>query len=114
MRSIFYEAKKHLSFRETWVGYILAVGFLIISVKNTVYTIPDVAEQWNNIFQDIYTYGATLSAFLVAIGISRLMCYEHERKTDAILYTATNGRRISFLSKMGFAVLYKTEWAYQV
>ena len=106
MRSIFYEAKKHLSFRETWVGYILAVGFLIISVKNTVYTIPDVAEQWNNIFQDIYTYGATLSAFLVAIGISRLMCYEHERKTDAILYTATNGRRISFLSKMGFAVLY--------
>ena len=82
MRSIFYEAKKHLSFRETWVGYILAVGFLIISVKNTVYTIPDVAEQWNNIFQDIYTYGATLSAFLVAIGISRLMCYEHEKKTD--------------------------------
>ena len=80
MRSVFYEAKKHLSFRETWVGYILAVGFLIISVKNTVYTIPDVAEQWNNIFQDIYTYGATLSAFLVAIGISRIMCYEHERR----------------------------------
>ena len=50
MRSVFYEAKKHLSFRETWVGYILAVGFLIISVKNTVYTIPDTAEQWNSIF----------------------------------------------------------------
>lgn len=106
MRSVLYEAKKHISFRETWVGYILAVGFLCIALKNTAYTIPDVAGQWNSLFQDIYVYGATLSAFLVAIGISRLMCYEHERKTDALLYTATNGRSISFLSKIGFAVMY--------
>ena len=86
------ETKKHLSFREARVGALIALGFLILML--------------NGIFQDIRTYGATLTAFLLVTGLSRLMCYERERKTDALLFTAANGKKIVFFSKTGFAALY--------
>ena len=106
MRSILCEAKKHLSFRETWVGYILGLGYLILSLKVTTETIPNIGQRWYAIYQNIYSYGAMLSAFLTVIGISRLMCYEHERKTDALICTAAEGRRTSFSSKIGFVAMY--------
>ena len=100
------ETKKHLSFREAWVGALIALAFLILMFQNTVYPAPDVSEQWNIVFQNIRTYGATLTAFLLVTGLSRLMCYERERKTDALLFTAANGKKIVFFSKTGFAALY--------
>ena len=100
------ETKKHLSFREARVGALIALGFLILMLKNTVYETADVAEQWNGVFQDIRTYESTLTAFLLVTGLSRLMCYERERKTDALLFTAANGKKIVFFSKTGFAALY--------
>ena len=106
MRTILHEAKKSLSFRETWVGVLIALGFLILMLKISIYETADVSEQWNGVFQDIRTYGATLTAFLLVTGLSRLMCYERERKTDALLFTAANGRKITFFSKIGFASLY--------
>ena len=95
MRTVFCEAKKHLSFREAWAGYLIALGFLILMLKNTVYETADVSEQWFGMYQDIRTYGATLTAFLLVTGLSRLMCCERERKTDALLFTAADGRKIS-------------------
>ena len=106
MHTNLVEAKKHLSFREAWVGALIALGFLILMLKNMVYPAPDVSEQWNIVFQNIRTYGATLTAFLIVTGLSRLMCYERERKTDELLFTATNGKKIVFFSKTGFAALY--------
>ena len=106
MRSILCEAKKHLSFRETWVGYILGIGYLLLSLKVTEETVPNIGQRWYSMYQNIYSYGAMLSAFLVVICISRLMCYERERKTDALLYTAANGRKITFWSKIGFAAIF--------
>ncbi len=106
MRIVLCEAKKHLSFREAWAGYLIALGFLILMLKNTVYETADVSEQWFGMYQDIRTYGATLTAFLLVMGLSRLMCCERERKTDALLFTAADGRKITFFSKIGFAALY--------
>lgn len=106
MRSILFEAKKHLSFREPWVGYILGLGYLLLSLYVTKETIPDIGQRWCSMYQNIYSYGATLSAFLVVVCISRLMCYEQEQKTDALLYTAANGRNITFWSKIGFTAIF--------
>lgn len=106
MRFLLCEAKKHLSFREALVGYLIGLGFLILMLKNTVYETADVSEQWFGLFQNIRTYGATLTAFLLVTGLSRLMCCERERNTDALMFTAADGRKITFFSKIGFAALY--------
>lgn len=111
MRLVLDEARKHRAFREAWVGYILAaIYFLLCVYQNRVPIVPvNPAQNWQNWFlvqQDIYSYGATLTAFLLAIGLPRLVCYEKERRTDSLIGTAERGCRFTWRAKVIFTVFY--------
>ena len=56
--------------------------------------------------QNIYSYGATLTAFLLAVGLPRLVCCEREYRTDDLVGTAALGRRYTWRAKTAFTVLY--------
>ena len=106
MRHILYEIKKHVSFRETWVAYALGIGYLISSMWNYRDLTGNVQQAWYRWHQHIWLYGANLAMFLVIIGMSRIMSYERERRTDSVLLTTARGRNKLFFSKIGFAAIY--------
>jgi hypothetical protein len=97
------EWKKHNTFREAWVGYILGFAFLLVSL----YMARSSSElKWFGVQQNIYTYGATLTAFLIVIGLSRLFCYERERNMDCLLRSMKDGLSGSYTSKVVLTVQY--------
>ena len=63
-------------------------------------------QNWNFVQQNIYSYGATLTAFLLAVGLPRLVCCEKEYRTDDLVGTAALGRRYTWRAKTAFTVLY--------
>ena len=63
-------------------------------------------QNWNFVQQNIYSYGATLTAFLLAVGLPRLVCCEKEYRTDKLVGTAALGRRYTWRAKTAFTVLY--------
>ena len=63
-------------------------------------------QNWNFVQQNIYSYGATLTAFLLAVGLPRLVCCEREYRTDDLVGTAALGRRYTWRAKTAFTVLY--------
>ena len=69
MRHIANELKKHVSFRETWVGYILGTFYLVSALAAYWDTIQYAPQRWLGMFQNINLYGSNFSAFLVIIGI---------------------------------------------
>lgn len=106
---IWDEAKKHQGFRETWVGYLLGGLFLLICLykeKSGFITAAPPWQNWYQVHQNIYTYGGTLTAFLLAIGLPRLICYEKERKTDGLIRTSDMGCLYTWKSKVMFTILY--------
>lgn len=106
MRHIANELKKHVSFRETWVGYILGTFYLVSALAAYWDTVQYAPQRWHGMFNNIELYGSNFSAFLVIIGIARIMCYERERNTDVLLFTSAYGKRKAFFSKIGFATAY--------
>lgn len=106
MRYILYEIKKHVSFRETWVAYALGIGYLIANMWNSSDFTGNVQQAWYVWHQHIWLFGANLAMFLVIIGMSRIMSYERERRTDSVLLTTARGRNKLFFSKIGFAAIY--------
>lgn len=102
MRLVIDELRKHRSFREVWIGYLLGGTFLFISMWQAI----PFATDWFMIQQDIYTYGATLTAFLIVIGLSRLFCYETECRTDSVVGTSNNGSFLTWKSKVTATVIY--------
>ncbi len=97
------EWKKHRTFREAWVGYLLGFAFLLLSLYMES---SSSGLKWFGVQQDIYTYGATLTAFLIVIGLSRLFCYERERNTSCLLRTTKNGLTNSYAAKISLTVQY--------
>lgn len=89
MQLVLSEARKQRSFREAWVGYLLAI--LLLSVF--IYSDSEGLKYggWYSIQQDIHRYVGVLTAFLLVIGLSRLMCYETEQKTAGLVGTAAHG-----------------------
>ncbi len=106
MRYILYEIKKHVSFRETWVAYALGIGYLILGMRNYRDLTGNVQQAWYGWHQYIWLFGANLAMFLVIIGMSRIMSYERERRTDSVLLTTARGRNKLFFSRIGFAAIY--------
>ena len=102
MQFILDETRKHCSFREVWVGYLLGAIFLLISIFQDI----QFETRWFIIQQDIYAYGATLTAFLIAIGLSRLFCYEQERGTAGLIKTTKIGTFQVWKEKFIFSVVY--------
>ncbi len=97
------EWKKHCTFREVWIGYLLGFAFLSLSL----YMEKDSSSlKWFGVQQNIYTYGATLTAFLIVIGLSRIFCYERERNTSCLLRTAKNGLMGTYAAKIILTVQY--------
>ncbi len=109
MWSVLDEAKKHRAFRESWVAYILGGLFLLMSLyiemDNGNAMVP-AWRNWYSIQQNIYSYGASLTAFLLAVGLPRLVCYEKECKTDSLIRTSEIGCFYTWKSKVVFTVAY--------
>lgn len=111
MRLVFDEAKKHRAFREVWIGYILGGLFLLLCLYRENSSIITRAPTWQNWYvaqQNIYSYGATLTAFLLAIGLPRLICYEKESKIDSLIRTSDIGCFYTWKSKVLFTIIYCT------
>ena len=105
------EARKHRAFREVWVEYQLSGLYLqqgqYTEISDQNYSVHyDAQQKWNFVQQNIYSYGATLTAFLLAVGLPRLVCCEREYRTDDLVGTAALGRRYTWRAKTAFTVLY--------
>lgn len=104
MWSVLGEAKKHRAFREAWVAYILGGIFLLISFYQSG---TDASYyKWIIVQQNIYSFGATLTAFLIAVGLPHLICYESERRTDSLIRTSDIGCFYTWKSKVLFTIIY--------
>lgn len=119
MQLIWNEARKQRAFREVWVGYLLAALFLSVFIYTDsgdltsvfIYAdsgglTVDLKISWFLIQQDIRRYVGALTAFLLVIGLSRLMCYETERNTSGLIGTAAHGPSLTWSAKAGLAILY--------
>ena len=105
------EARKHRAFREVWVAYLLGGLYLLLGLYTEIsdqnYSVRyDAQQKWWFVQQNIYSYGATLTAFLLAVGLPRLVCCEREYQTDDLVGTAALGRRYTWRAKTAFTVLY--------
>ena len=105
MQGFLCEITKHRTFREVWIAYGIAAVFLVLFLSTTE-SISDPRLRWWFVQQDIYTYGATLTALLITVGLPRLICYEWERKMIGLICTANQGRLVTWRSKALFSVLY--------
>ena len=115
MQLIWNEARKQRAFREVWVGYLLAALLLSVflyadsgdlTAHLTVDLAVDLKISWYLIQQDIHRYVGALTAFLLVIGLSRLMCYETERNTSGLIGTAAHGPSLTWSAKAGLSILY--------
>lgn len=107
MQLIWNEARKQRAFREVWVGYLLAALFLsVFFYTDSGDLTVDLNNSWFLIQQDIHRYVGALTAFLLAIGLSRLMCYETERNTSGLIGTAAHGPSLTWSAKAGLSILY--------
>ena len=105
------EARKHRAFREVWVAYLLGGLYLLLGLYTEISeqnysALYDAQQKWLFVQQNIYSYGATLTAFLLAVGLPRLVCCEKEYRTDKLVGTAALGRRYTWRAKTAFTVLY--------
>lgn len=99
------------AFREVWVAYLLGGLYLLLGLYTEIseqnYSVLyDAQQKWNFVQQNIYSYGATLTAFLLAVGLPRLVCCEREYRTDDLVGTAALGRLCTWRAKTAFTVLY--------
>ena len=90
------EARKHRAFREVWVAYLLGGLYLLLGLYTEIsdqnYSVRyDAQQKWWFVQQNIRSYGATLTAFLLAVGLPRLVCCEREYRTDDLVGTAALG-----------------------
>ena len=90
------EARKHRAFREVWVAYLLGGLYLLLGLYTEIsdqnYSVRyDAQQKWWFVQQNIRSYGATLTAFLLAVGLPRLVCCEREYRTDDL--AGTHGER---------------------
>ena len=105
MRSILAEARKQRAFREAWIGVLLAVLFLTLFLSMDSADLGS-QDSWYLIQQDIHRYVGVLTAFLLVIGLSRLMCYETEQKTSGLIGTTARGPFSTWGAKAGLSFLY--------
>ena len=87
------EARKHRAFREVRVAYLLGGLYLLLGLYTEISeqnysALYDAQQKWLFVQQNIYSYGATLTAFLLAVGLPRLVCCEKEYRTDKLVGTA--------------------------
>ena len=114
------EIRKHRSFREVWIAYLLGAIFffaltwlesgdlrMLHSYSSSSAQNPHVyAQGWLSIQQNIRIYGASLTAFLIVIGLARLACYEKEQRTESLIRVSGEGPLISWCAKVIFTVGY--------
>lgn len=105
MQLVLSEARKQRSFREVWVGYLLAILLLSVFIYSDSGELR-MNSSWFQIQQDIHRYVGVLTAFLLVIGLSRLMCYETEQKTAGLIGAAAYGPSLTWWAKAGLSFLY--------
>ena len=92
------EARKHRAFREVWVAYLLGGLYLLLGLYTEIsdqnYSVRyDAQQKWWFVQQNIRSYGATLTAFLLAVGLPRLVCCEHGETISIHIENNTSVRR---------------------
>lgn len=110
MQLVLNEARKQRSFREVWVGCLLAILFLSVFIYSDSWdlNLNPGPIAWFQLQQDIHRYVGVLTAFLLVIGLSRLMCYETEQRTAGLVGTAAYGPSLTWRAKVGLSLLYCT------
>lgn len=106
MRLVFDEAKKHRAFREAWIGYILGGLYLLLAIWQFGPVTSDYWGTWYSVQQDIYAYGANFTAFLLVVGLPRLVCYERENRTESLIRVSNIGCFYTWKSKALYSVFY--------
>lgn len=104
MWSIRDELRKHRAFREVWVGYLLGAAYFLFTLRQ--YSRYGFPSSWFGIQQDIYCYGNLLTAFLIVMGLPRLMCCEQEYGTVHMIRVSERGIFLVWRSKALFAIGY--------
>jgi len=97
MWSIRDELRKHRAFREVWAGYLLGAGYFLFNLRQ--YSRYGFPSSWFEIQQDIYCYGNLLTAFLIVMGLPRLMCCEQEYGTVHTIRVSERGTFLVWRSK---------------
>lgn len=98
------EWRKHRAFREVWAGYLLGGAYLLFNlIQYWRYGSP---SSWFEIQQDIYLYGNMLTAFLIVMGLPRLMCCEQEYGTVHTIRVSERGTSLVWRSKALFTIVY--------
>ena len=110
MQLLFAEARKHRAFREAWIGYIIAGIYLLLilssSYEDFAYPLYDFQQRWFSVQQNIRIFEANLTAFLIAIGLPRLICCEADYRTDVLIQTSERGAFDTWRSKVIYTILY--------
>lgn len=108
MRLVLDEARKHRAFREAWVCESLGGLFLALMLVMDDSIIPAAPphQNWYMVQQSVRTYGASLTAFLLTVGLPGLVCCESAYRTDAVNAAAARGRFLTWRSKALYTVLY--------
>lgn len=104
MWSIKDELRKHRAFREVWAGYLLGAAYFLFNLRQ--YSRYGSPSSWFEIQQDIYCYGNLLTAFLIVMGLPRLMCCEQEYGTVHTIRVSEQGTFLVWRSKALFAIGY--------
>lgn len=111
MWAIMAERRKHIMFREVWVSCFICVLYLLVILFQDLQDIDLIQrspanQNWYSVQQDIYSYGATLTAFILAVSLPRLICCEHEYHTEFLVKTSEKGSFLTWKSKVFFSILY--------
>lgn len=104
MWSVRDEVRKHRAFREAWVGYLLGAAYLLFNLRQ--YWRYGFPSSWFEIQQDIYCYGNLLTAFLIVMGLPRLICCEQEYGTVNTIRVSERGIFLVWRSKALFTIVY--------
>lgn len=103
MQLVLSEARKQRSFREVWVGYLLAILLLSVFIYSDLGELR-MNSSWFQIQQDIHRYVGVLTAFLLVIGLSRLMWLWRRNKKLRGLVGTRRARPVSDMAGKGWIV----------
>ena len=99
------EARKHRALREVPVALVLALVYFILNAEPQN-PVQDQRTLWFLTQQDIRAGVGTGVAFLIAVGLPRLVTCERELGTGELIRSSRRGAAYTFGAKLGYAAIY--------
>ena len=105
MKLLHDETRKLRSFREMYMGILLAIVLHMFAMYSSAIGDENwIIGNWNSWFQDILSEGLCAAIFII-LGVSRLFCYENERGCEFIVGSTKKGKSKTYLSKILLVVI---------